>query len=166
MTTIRRPGAASATVLIGLIACLIGANLLAPEWARRTGLDVWNYAALDAERQAATETRAEMDAKAERNCRRRARADQLAMRLVTRDTTLEGASLEIMEMFRDDPGSRCALEAHNPGVRDLRLLFARHTIQRATRLISHDPGRQNAVRERLEADYRVLETTWGPQPVQ
>lgn len=165
MATIRRPGAASAAVLIGLTASLVAANLIAPEWARRTGLDVWNYAALEAERCSAAEVRAEMEAQAERDGRRRVRADQLALRLAARDATLAAVALEIMELFSDDTGWRRSLEVRNPDVRDPRLLYARHTIHRAVRQLDHDPARQDEVRTRLEADYKELEATWGSDPL-
>lgn len=163
MATIRRPGAASATVLIGLTVSLVAANLIAPEWARRAGLDVWNYAALESERHSLAEERTEMDAKAERDARRRGQADQLALRLVARDATLEAVALEIMELF-DEPVFRSTLEAHNPTVRDPRLVYARHTIHRVLRQLDHDPALRGAVRARLEADYRALEATWASAP--
>lgn len=164
MTTIRRPGAASAAVLIGLCASMLGAHLIAPEWARGAGLDVWNYAALETEKLNAAEVREEMEARAERHARRRALADQLAARLLTRDATLGAVGEELFELYSDDIGSRCALEAYHPNTRDPRLLYARHAIHRVERLLAHDPVQQKAVTERLEVDYRELEALWASAP--
>lgn len=158
MATIRRPGAASAAVLIGLTVSLAAAHLLAPEWSRRAGLDVWNYAALDELKKSIAEERAEMDAKAESDVRRRARADQLATRLVTGEAPLEVVAAEIGALFAGDEGWKCALEAFHAETHGMPLLHARHAIDRATRLLNHDPARKDALRVRLETEYRVMET--------
>ncbi|AWM41685.1 hypothetical protein GobsT_72280 [Gemmata obscuriglobus] len=161
MATIRRPGAASAAVLVGLIVSLGAAHLLAPEWARAAGLDVWNYAALDAQKQSLADERADMDAKAESDTRRRGRADQLAARLIAGEDTLPAVSAEIGQLFINDTGWQCALAAFYPDLRDPRLLHARHTIDRAVRQLDHDPSRKAALRVRLEAEYRTMESQCG-----
>ena len=157
MTTIRRPGVASAAVLIGLSASMVGAHLLAPEWSRRVGLDVWNYAAAEDDRRGAAERRAEVDGRAERAAQRRAVADQLAARLVARDAALATVAGDLLALFRDDAGSRNTLSFSNPGVRDLWLLYARHAIERVGHLLEGDPARCAAVCARLEGDYREME---------
>lgn len=164
MATIRRPGAASAAVLIALSASVAGAHLLTPEWSRRMGLDVWNLAAVEEERRLAVEERADMDAKAEFCARRRAVADRIAVRLIARDADLATVAVELFDLFGEDSGVRCTLEASNPKVRDPRLLFAGHAIQRVSRLLVHEPARWATVRAQLEADYRELEARWASAP--
>ena len=51
MTVIRRPGTVSAAVLVGLVASLVSAHVIAPEWSRSAGLDVWNLPSLEAQLQ-------------------------------------------------------------------------------------------------------------------
>ena len=154
MATIRRPGAASAAVLIGLSASMIGAHLLAPEWSRRAGLDVWNYAAAEDEQRAATDVRAEMDARAERAARRRALADQLAARLVTREATLATVADELSSLFGDDTGFRTTLTWAYPEAHEPRLQYACHAIERAGRQL--DGPARDATIARLEAEYRAM----------
>lgn len=161
MVAIRRPGTASAATLVGLCAALAAAHLLAPGWCRRAGLDVWNYPALVADREAADDERGEVEAKAERCARRRAAADQSAARLVTGDVPLAAVAADLLALFAAEPGSVSALGMYNPEVRDPRLLYARHAIFRACRLLAADPAREAAVRARLEAEYRVLDAEWG-----
>lgn len=161
MSTIRRPGAASAAVLVGLTVSLCAANLLAPEWARGAGLDVWNYPVLEARQRSLTEERAEMHARAESETRRRALADQLAGRLVTGDTPLAAVAAEVAELFAADTGWWTTLESLHPGLPDRRLLHARHAIDRAVRQLDRDPARQAAVRARLEGEYRALEVRYA-----
>lgn len=155
MATIRRPGAASAAVLIGLTASMVAAHLTAPEWSRRAGLDVWNYAAAADAQKAAADEEAELDGRAERAAARRAVADQFAARLVGGDAALATVAAELLDLFGDDASSRLALSQHNAGVRDPHLLYARHAIDRVRRLLT-DPARRDAVVARLEADYRAL----------
>ena len=45
----RRPGIASVAALAGITAALSIAHLVAPEWSRAVGLDVWNLSAAQAE---------------------------------------------------------------------------------------------------------------------
>ncbi len=163
MATIRRPGAASAAVLIGLSVSMTGAHLLAPGWSRSVGLDVWNFGAVEADHRAATQERAAMDAKAEQFDRRRTVADQFAARLITRDADLATVAVELFDLFGNDVGSRATLESHNPGVRDPRLLYARHSLTRVECLLGGDPQRETVL-ARLKADCRALEAAWGSGP--
>lgn len=156
MTAIRRPGAASAAVLIGLSAGLATAHLSAPEWSRRAGLDVWNIAEVERARRAAIEDRAELSADEERAIRRREAANQFAAQLVADTTTLPVATDEIHALFADNPGAIVALRTTYPDAPTERLRFARHTIERTLRLLGDDSAQRAAVRARLEAQYREM----------
>ncbi len=157
MATIRRPGVASAAALIGLSVSMVGAHLLAPEWSRSVGLDVWNYASAEDERRGAADERDAVEARSARAADRRAVADQLAARLVTRDASLATVAGELLDLFRTDPGSQRTLACWNPGVRDPRLLYARHAVERVRRLLPDDLVRREAALARLEAEYREME---------
>ena len=88
MTAIRRPGAASAAVLIVLSASLVTAHAFAPEWSRRAGLDVWNLAALEGQYRDAAAERTDVAARADRAAARRAAGNQIAAQLIDGAATL------------------------------------------------------------------------------
>lgn len=156
MTAIRRPGAASATVLIALSASLVAAHLIAPDWSRRAGLDVWNLAALEHEYRDAAEERADLAAQADQDAARRTAGNQIAAQLIDGTTTLPVAADDLREVFRGDSGRRMLLGLAYPAAPSDRHLFARHGIDRVAMLLAEDPARRAAVVVRLEAEYRAM----------
>lgn len=124
---------------------------------------MWNLAAAEEEQRLAVEERADIDAKAEFCARRRAVADRIAVRLIARDADLATVAVELFDLFGEDSGMRCTLEASNPKVRDPRLLFAGHAILRVARLLSGDDQRRETVLARLTADYRALALKWASE---
>lgn len=163
MTVIRRPGAASAAVLIGLSACLVAAHAIAPDWSRRAGLDVWNLAAAEEAGRDAVEQRAEIEANGERAARRRETANHTAAQLAAGTITLPAAADEIRAIFADDKGMALTLATTYHAVPTDRLRFARHTIERATRLLLDDPTRLEDVSARLEAEYCAMAAAEAPE---
>ena len=162
MTTIRRPGAASAAVLLGLGTCFAAAHAIAPEWSRRAGLDVWNLPFANAQLRAAAEEREAVFADAERAARRREAANQTGAKLAAGGIPLTVAADEVAEIFRDDPSRSLVLEGIYPGAPTERHRFARHAIDRAQRFLANDPDRCATVLARLEAEYR--EMCASPEP--
>jgi hypothetical protein len=156
MPAIRRPGVASAAVLLGLTACLAAAHAVSPDWSRRVGLDVWNMPALEEGRAAVAAERADLEAKAERDARRRDVANHIATRLIAGEITLPRAADEVQALFADDSGFALSLSASCPDVPTARLQFARHMIERASRQFGDDPARDAAVLARLEAEYAAM----------
>ena len=165
MTAIRRPGAASAAVLIGLTASLFAAHTIAPQWSRRAGLDVWNLSAEQELWRTATRERADVDAQDERARRRREVAAQVAARLTAGELSLPAAADELMELFRTDAGTCVALSTVYLGMPSERHMFARNAIDRAARHLEGDSARRAALLARLEAEYREMCTgTVSPAP--
>ena len=156
MTAIRRPGAASATVLIALSASLVAAHLIAPEWSRRAGLDVWNLAALEHQYRDAAAERADLTAQGEQDAARRTAGNQIAAQLIDGTTTLPAAAADLLEVFRADSGRRMLLGLVYPAAPTERHLFARHGIDRVAMLLAEDPARSAAVVARLEVEYRAM----------
>lgn len=156
MTTIRRPGAASAAVLVGLSLSLVAAHAIAPDWSRRAGLDVWSLPALEREHLNVAEERDDVEAKAEQAARRRETADQLAAQLISGTITLPTATDEIHKIFCEDVGMVITLAHTHRDAPTERLHFARHTIERAARLLLDEPARCAALRARLEVEYREM----------
>src|SRR5262245_11999482 len=154
MTVIRRPGAASVSVLVGVTVSLAVAHLIAPEWSRPAGLDVWNLPELRQTQKQIDDERAELDGARARLQHRIEAADHIATRLLNGELTLATAADELA-LLHDD-GSQTSLETHHPDAPSKRHVFARHTIERVARLLQDEPARCKAIRERLEAEYRSL----------
>ena len=159
MTAIRRPGTASAAVLIALSLSVATAHAIAPDWSRRAGLDVWNLSALERQYQSAAEHRADIDAEAERAASRRLAANQIAAKLTNEPHTLPTAADELAEVFQYDPGVLTTLAVYHTAARTERHLFARHAIDRVSRLLADEPARRTAVLARLEKEYRAMYTS-------
>ena len=156
MTVIRRPGTASATLLVGFTVSVFAAHLVAPEWSRRAGLDVWNLAEAERAHQSAVEDRAELNLTEQRLLRRIEAADHVALRLAAGDLALPAAADELAALYREQHAAVAALELHHADVTDRRRLFALHAIERATRLLEGDPPRRAAVLARLEREYHGM----------
>jgi hypothetical protein len=156
MTVIRRSGATSAAVLIGLSLSLAAAHAIAPNWSRRAGLDVWNYSALKEQYNRAAEERAEVLARGEEAAARRAAGNQIVAELIAGTISLPTAADELAEVFSLDNGMRMVLEHVHDTVPTERLRFARHAIDRVGIVLHDDPARLAAVRTRLEAEYRAM----------
>jgi hypothetical protein len=156
MPAIRRPGVASATVLIGLAGCLVVAHAVSPDWSRRAGLDVWNMPAIEEQRSAVAAEREDLVAKADRHARRREVANAVAARLLAGEITLPQAADEVRNLFAEDSGFEVSLTVSYPDVPTERLRFARHMIERASRQFGADPDRDAAVLARLEAEYAAM----------
>ena len=158
MTAIRRPGTASAALLVGLSLSLVAAHAVAPDWSRRAGLDVWNIASLERAYENAAEEQADVYALEERATARRAAANQVATELIADPTRLPTAADELSEVFRQDSGMRFVLKSLFPAAPSERHVYARHAISRIEYLLKHDPARRAAVLARLEAEYASLGT--------
>jgi hypothetical protein len=164
VTVIRRPGGASATVLVVLGLSLVTAHAIAPEWSRRAGLDVWNLPSLEEEFRVINEERLDVEAHAEQSANRRVTANLIARKLAD-GQSLATAVDEMMEVFQDDRAMRCSLESMYSDAPTPRHRFALHTIDRVKRLLKEDPLRCRSVAARLEAEYKALETVpESPQP--
>jgi hypothetical protein len=156
MTVIRRPGASSAAVLLGLGTSLVAAYLIAPEWSRSAGLDVWNLPSANAQLRTAAEQEQEVLAFGERCARRREAATQIAARLASGAITLAVATDEIMEVFHEAPEVALVLETSYRTVPTERQRFALHAIDRVKRHLANEPDRCAVVVANLEKEYRAL----------
>lgn len=163
MTAIRRPGAVSAAVLVGLVVSLVTAQMVAPEWSRRTGLDVWNLPALDEQLRRATEERDEVLAFEEQSIKRREAAHQITKKLIDGLPLAVGAD-ELMEVYQNDQGIMITLETLHPHVPTVRHRFAHFAIDRVKVKLNDDPKQSQVVIARLEAEYKQLDTSPEPEP--
>lgn len=155
MSAIRRPGTASATVLIALAGGFVAAHAAAPEWSHRVGLDVWNMPAVQDDYRATAEQEREIAARGERYARRAAAANQVAAQLLAGAIDLPRATDEVAALFADDPGAAVALLLAYPHAPTERLRLARHVIERTSRQFE-TAAQGRAVMARLEAEYQRM----------
>jgi hypothetical protein len=155
MTTAHRPGAASALVLTALLATLGAAQLIAPQWVKRVGLDFWNLAELRASRVQASKASETINEEGERLRHGIEITERLATQLMEGRTTLKRAVDELEPLMRERTGFACVCEtAHN--TTNLRVGTARHLMLHVKRLLSESPSQPRGVLERLEAECAAL----------
>lgn len=156
MTTARRAGTASAATLSGLGAALVLAHTLAPAWAERVGLDLWNLPAARAEARSADEEAAAVRDRQERVFLEIEMGEHVAARLVSGTLSLRGAVGELEPVLRTRAGfqSVCTYQYEVPTFRHG---VARYAINRVERLLADDPVGWAAAACRLEAEYAGLE---------
>jgi hypothetical protein len=145
----------SAVVLVGLGAGLVACHVIAPEWSRHMGLDVWNLSAAEQSYRSAVETDEHLGAAIEHEAARRAAARTVVVRLINGTAILAEAADELAEIAGPDPGRRLILELRYPSVADERHRFALHAIDRVKWHLGAAPETEPVLR-RLEAEYRAL----------
>ncbi|HJZ56466.1 MAG TPA: hypothetical protein VKE74_15985 [Gemmataceae bacterium] len=152
----RRPGIASVATL-GVITLTLGtARILAPEWSRHAGLDVWNYPGLTDDLRATDHDRKELEAKHERlRCQIEA-ADHVIELLIDGELTLPAAVDEIERITQNRSGFPGSLRVSHPDASTDRQLIVRYAIRKAAERLAEDPAQQARVLARLEAEYRQL----------
>lgn len=155
MSVIRRPGTTSATVLIGLTVTFVVAHAVAPEWSRQAGLDVWNMPAVQADYRSAVEHEREITSGGDSAASRRRAANQVAAQLLVGSITLERATDEACALFADDPGATGTLLITYYHVPTERLRFAKHMVERTSRLFETDE-QSATVLNRLESEYCAM----------
>jgi|GEM_PF-1672255 len=163
MTAIRRPGAVSATVLVGLVLSLVTAQMVAPEWSQRTGLDVWNLPALDEQLRKAIEERDEMLVFEEQSIKRREAANQISKKLIEGLPLAVGTD-EMMEVYQNDHGVMITLETMHPRLPTMRHRIARFAIDRVKLRLKDDPKRCQVVTDRLEVEFKQLDASPELEP--
>src|SRR5262245_30787824 len=156
MTTVRRAGTVSAATLSGLALALALAQLAAPDWTSRAGLDVWNFrAAVDFARSVRARN-GELRAYEDQFHQELDLADHLTDRLAAGTISLAEAT-DVMQPILEaragfDLVSRTHYHAPTP-----RKGAARYLILRVSRLLAGDPERWAPASARLEAEYAALE---------
>lgn len=155
MTTTQRPGAASALILTALLAGLGAAQLVAPQWVKRVGLDFWNLAELRANEVQAGKARERINEEEERLQHSIEISERLAAQLMEGRTTLKRAVDELEPLMRERTGFACVCEvAHK--TTNFRVGTARHLILHVERMLSETPSYHCGVLERLETECAAL----------
>jgi hypothetical protein len=151
----RRTGAVSAAALSGLVLTLGLAQVVAPEWVKRVGLDVWNMPGLRADARASAKEAAELRARQEKLGQEIELSEHVAARLADGSLTLAEATDELEPILRDRPGFD-AIRVAKYEAPTFRHGVARYAIMKVHALLARDPARRAAVSARLEAEYAAL----------
>lgn len=153
----RRTGIASVATLSGITLSLGLTHLLAPGWCRAVGLDVWNFAAAEAEYRRHAGRGEELD-----DFQRRLRvqievSESLAADLAAGRRSLAEAADEMARVNTGRPGFEDGMESAYPDIPVLRHRVARYAIDKGRRRLgAADPSAWAAAQARLEAEYRAL----------
>lgn len=149
----RRPGIASAATLAGIVLTLGLAHVVAPEWSRAAGLDVWNAGAARADL-AATLARGDDLEEQNQHILDQIRGSQgVVRRLGAGRLTLAAAADELAALNAGRPGWADGLAFAHPDAPTLRHRVARYALAKLSRV---DPAAWAAAAARLEAEYRAL----------
>ena len=152
----RRPGAASVTTLGVLSLAVSVAQLVAPRWSERAGLDVWNYSALVAEGEHEAARRADLGDVHARLHEQSAAADHVAGRVIDGRLSLAEASAEVERINADRPSFRDGLLASYPEATTHPRRLAAYVMHKVTQRLLDDPARRAEVLGRLQAEYARL----------
>ena len=151
----RRTGAVSAASLSVMALSLGLAHVIAPEWVKRVGLDVWNYPGLRDQWRATEVEAAQAQAKQDQMHRRMELGSHVSARLATGSITLAEAVDELEPVMRDAPGFESTYLYHYQ-VPTLRQGVARYAIGKVRDQLADDPARWATVSARLETEYAAL----------
>jgi hypothetical protein len=150
MTTVRRAGTASMTVLSGFILFFGLAPTIAPEWIRWS--DLWKLREYrDAIREAADESVRIEDEAMQLQASIEA-SEHIADRLIAGTLSLAEAAEMTEPLVLDRPGSSSAVDWHYPGS-SFRQSVARYLIRKVCSILENDPIQLAVTRAHLEAEY-------------
>jgi hypothetical protein len=154
MTTLRA-GTVSTIALSGLVVVFGVGHTVAPGWAKRLGLDIWNLPSLRAAVTQVERESEEVDAKGERLLQSIEAADHIVARLVDGKLTLSQATDELEPLLRNRPGFDTVCTFYYK-VKTLREGTARYAIEHASITLEHDPTRKARVLQRLQAEFTTM----------
>jgi hypothetical protein len=151
----RRTGTVSAAALGGLAFALGLAQVVAPGWVKRVGLDVWNMPGLRSDARAAAARGAELRARHEALRRQIDLSDHVCARLAGGVLTLAEATDELEPLMRERLGFELMWDVHYTAP-TFRHGVARYAIRKVQFLLASDSARLAAVSACLEAEYAAL----------
>lgn len=155
MTTARRAGTVSATALTGVSLALALAHSVAPSWARRAGLDLWNLPSLRQLARECDEEAVVAQQKRDRLMWEIEASEHAAARLVDGTLTLAGAVEELSPWLEVRSGFETGAR-NRFRTTTLRQSVARYAIDKARVILADEPARWAVVSARLEAEYAAL----------
>ena len=152
MTTVRRAGTASVTVLSGCILLFVFAPISAPTWVRQAGVDIWElYRYQDSLKVSGDET-ARLDDEATQLHAAIEATEHLVDRMIAETLSLADAAELVEPLVRDRPGFSSAIDWHYAAP-SFRLSVARYLIGKVKFILEDDPSRRVITLARLEAEY-------------
>ncbi len=152
----RRSGVLGPATLAAFASGLLLVHLMAPGWPSAFQFNGSELEEAVETYRSEIQRRRELDDDFDQFSSRVGACDSIAVALIDQRITFAAAVDEIDALTRDRPGFEETLLLMYPEVRSRRDLIARHTIDRARRMLAGDPTRQKEVIERLETAYRNM----------
>jgi hypothetical protein len=152
----RRTGIASVAILSGISFALGLAHVIAPNWARDAGLDVWNIGVATAEYRRQEICAEQLDATQDQLARQMEASDQVVAVLIAGEITLSDAVTELSKINRDRPGFCELLTVIYPEATTFQARVARYAQGKVRTRLESDPSRLAEVAARLESEYLAM----------
>ncbi len=152
----RRPGVASVATLAVIVVTLGVAHLLAPEWSRAVGLDVWNAGSARADLTRTLARGEEIEAQNRHILEQIQGSGGVASRVAAGRMTLAAAAEELEAVNDGRVGWTDGLRYAYLDVPTHRLRVARYLIAKLEVRYKADPSAWAPLSARLEAEYRVM----------
>ncbi|MFO0795895.1 MAG: hypothetical protein U0804_00305 [Gemmataceae bacterium] len=152
----RRPGIASVATLAGIVLTLGVAHVVAPEWSRAAGLDVWNAGDARAELAATLARGDDLEVEHELVTTQIRGSLGVVTRLADGRLTLDRAVDELIVLNQGRTAWADGLEYAHPTAPTHRHRVARYAIEKLANEYLADPAAWAELSARLEAEYRGL----------
>jgi hypothetical protein len=156
MASIRRAGAVSGAALSGLVLAFGVAHAVAPRWAARVGLDVWNFPAAREEAREIAGRAESLRTERDRLARELDFTGHVAARLAAGKLSLRDATEQLAPLLERRTGFQTTwrFTYQSPSFRHG---VARYAIIQVELALRGDPGDWAELAPQLEAQYAVLD---------
>lgn len=151
MNAARRTGATSLGTLAAFGAAFISVHVLAPQWARSAGLDVWRYPGAVQRQQFEDERAIEIESGFDRLTQQIAAGDAIAAALIEGRLTLAAAADQVADINRDRPGFTDALNTQFPAARTQRERFELYLLAKVSLQLADEPSHREEVLARIQS---------------
>jgi len=118
VTSIRRTGATSAATLCGIGTVVICAHLLAPNWTKAAGLDVWNVPSLRSQAESDTREGLGLSFEIEESRRRFVLKEQIIDSLLSEEINLKEATAQFLVLNENHKGAMMVIRSTYKGTTD------------------------------------------------
>jgi hypothetical protein len=149
----RRTGGTTLAILAAFAGVFMLIHLLAPQWARTVGLDVWEMDTAVARCRHEGERKRELDDVMEHLSAQFAASDAVVLALIEDRIAFDAAVEEMDEINRDRTELDDVLQIAHSRAHTHEERIARYTIAKVQARLATDPARLAEVTARLEAAY-------------
>lgn len=155
MTSVRRTGKTSAATLFGIGVTVICAHLLAPDWTKAAGLDVWNVPSLRSQVESDTREGLGISFEIEESRRRFVLKEHIIDRLLSERMTLKEATAQFLILNENHTSAMMVIRLTYRGATDEEST-ARNVIALAIPRIEGTFVEKAAILARLKYEFNQL----------